>query len=525
MVEVFIQRTELMPSDESAEQHDKRRKEEIAAMEKDRDGSHGLFKGTFPERGELWLDEADGVFRCRSCGNEHEGGPVCQVCGADIDDEGFGFSDIDEDGETDQDDLDSLEFDLDAGFGDHHHFHPNYLDLDPGERAARIMHHHFHHHRFGGVLWHVRHAHDSHDLHSDSESINEEESDEEDAGSLREFVVDDGDVARESSREPTQTPSVITIDSENESDEGGAISSRPQRGRRGLHQRLRRPRISPSESSMNSYGQGTDSEGDVTDNTEILREEGWSPLDQGNDSDNDHETDDDSAVRGIVSRGVSESGDNEGSEDNEDSRDYDQYPDDMSETSGYRTPTETRLRYYGHNAHYPSISEDDDADDDDSEGGIDGDGDTEMSVSPGYSREDRSASVESRYGMGENLGVSHEIHELDDESEASSVPPQPARRRRPRRYHQAPRIQQYDARISGIFADYQSNLRGTFSPENLLPADLHSDLQVLEPTPRTRRGPSYRVLPPRRMDHMRNTMSPPGVRVVSQTARPRRDIL
>ncbi|RFU26731.1 hypothetical protein B7463_g9618, partial [Scytalidium lignicola] len=511
MVEIFTQRTELMPSDESVEQHVRRRKEEIVAMEKDRDGPLGLFKGTFPERkSELFLDEADGVFRCRSCGNEHEGGPVCQMCGAEIDDDGYGFSDIDEEGETDLDDLDSLELDLDAGLGDH--FHPDYLDMDASERAAHLMHRHLHHHRFSNIIWHLRHHHHSHGDHSESDSMNEDDSDEEDAGSLQGFVVDDEVAVRGISREPTETPSVITIDSENESDEGGEISSRPQRGRHGVRQRMRRPRLSPSESSVTSDGHGTDSEGDMTDNTEVLREAGWSPLDQGNDS--DRNTDDESITQRMVGREVSESGDNEGSEDNEDGGDYDQYPDDMSETPGYETPTEARLRYHVDSGRYPTISEDDDADDDDSESEIDRDGDTEMSVSPGFSREDRSESVESRYAIGENLGVSHQIHEIEDDSEASSVPPQPPRRRRPRRYNQPPRVQQYDARISGLFADYQLNFRGAFSPENLLPADLHSDLQVLEPTPRTRRGPSYRVSA-RRIDNLRNAMSPPGIRLAS----------
>ncbi|KAH8815252.1 hypothetical protein F5884DRAFT_171199 [Xylogone sp. PMI_703] len=519
MVEIFTQRTELMPSDESVEQHVRRRKEEITAMEKDRDGTIGLFKGTFPDRkSDLWLDEADGVFRCRSCGHEHEGGPICQACGAYISEDGYGFSDVDEEGETDLDDLDSLELDLDGGFGEHHFHPPDYLDMDASERAAHLMHRHLHHHRFSNIIWQLRHRH-THGDHSESDSQNEDEdSEDEDAGSLREFVVDDdGAAARETSREPTETPSVITIESENESDEGGAISNRPQR--RGLRRRLGRPRLTISESSVTSDGHGTDTEGDDSDTTEVLREAGWSPLNQ-NDSDDDH-TDDESITQRMVGRGFSESLDGDGSEDNESG--YDHYPDDMSETPGYETPTADRLVYSGHNR-YPSISEDDDADDDDSESGIDRDGDTEMSVSPGFSRGDRSESVESRYAIGENLGVSHEIHEVEDDSEASSVPPQPTRRRRPRRYHQVPRVQQYDARISGIFADYQLNLRDAFSPENLLPADLQSDLQVLEPTPR-RRGPSYRVST-RRVDNLRNAMSPPGtLRVISNTARPRQNII
>jgi hypothetical protein len=62
-----------MPSDETIEQHQKRRLEEAQEVERDRNSQAGLFRGAFLRRRELILDEQDGVFRCPGCLQEYEG--------------------------------------------------------------------------------------------------------------------------------------------------------------------------------------------------------------------------------------------------------------------------------------------------------------------------------------------------------------------------------------------------------------------------------------------------------------------
>jgi hypothetical protein len=77
MVEMFTKRSELMPSDESIDQHTQKRGEEIAEVDRDRNGASGLFKGAFPANGgqnRLFRDEQDAVWRCPGCHHEHEGG-------------------------------------------------------------------------------------------------------------------------------------------------------------------------------------------------------------------------------------------------------------------------------------------------------------------------------------------------------------------------------------------------------------------------------------------------------------------
>lgn len=77
MVEMFTKRGELMPSDESIDQHTQKRAEEIAEVDRDRNAAAGLFKGAFPANGgqsRLFRDEQDGVWRCPGCHHEHEGG-------------------------------------------------------------------------------------------------------------------------------------------------------------------------------------------------------------------------------------------------------------------------------------------------------------------------------------------------------------------------------------------------------------------------------------------------------------------
>ena len=84
MVDIFMKRTELMPPDESMEQHQQRRADETEAVEKDKSSATGLFRGTFPKTRDFIYDEADGVTRCPVCLSEYEGGELCNSCGAEV---------------------------------------------------------------------------------------------------------------------------------------------------------------------------------------------------------------------------------------------------------------------------------------------------------------------------------------------------------------------------------------------------------------------------------------------------------
>ena len=550
MVEIFTKRSELMPSDESIEQHTKKRSEEIADVDRDRSGPDGLFKGTFPaKRGELFYDESDGVLRCRGCGHEHEGGAICQHCGDEFDEEDlYNFSDVDD--EHDLEDLDELELDLEGEFADgHHHF--------LGMPGFGFPHHHFHHH-------HHHHDDVTETSNSDGSAMNSE-SDEEDGGSLQDFVVPDDD-EHPPPREPNAGQSqrqTITI-SDDESDEGGAVSNRRRR-RANWRSRRASPAIHSVLTVTDDSTNGSEA-GDHNSEAEMLRHAGWSPLDQGNDSDaDDHaqygyggyvatedeqHTDDESDTETMIGGGGS------GDEDEERSG------DDLSATPRYDHPD-----FPAHAGHIPhSYASEDDADDDDSEVGLstDRDGDTEMSVSPGASRAGRSVSISTNgygydiddpsrssrgmslrtngggydvgegydlsrqsrstsmstnggygYEMGEDLGGANHIHEIEDESDNSEIRPPP--RRLPRRYHPNTRVQQYDPRISMIFAEHQQSMRGS-QDERLGLDELDGEVRRVEPASRTRRMTAYRVLPQRRADPLRSSRSPSATRVIPSSS-------
>jgi hypothetical protein len=115
MAEIFCKRSELMPSDESVDQHNTKRAEEIADVDKDKNSPEGLFKGTVRilPRVEPLYDEADGILRCPNCQHEDEGGPLCTVCGTLFDRGDDGFSDFDDEHDLD---LEELELDADEEF-------------------------------------------------------------------------------------------------------------------------------------------------------------------------------------------------------------------------------------------------------------------------------------------------------------------------------------------------------------------------------------------------------------------------
>lgn len=523
-----------MPSDESVEQHNQKRAEEIADVDKDKTSSQGLFKGTFRHGlAELLFDEADGVMRCPRCQHEHEGGPQCAMCGTrfegpydDDEDDPYGFSDIDDDIDAEDLELADLEVDVDEEFHGGPHFR-HFMGQIP----------HFHHFLGTGPNGHFHRVH--HHLYDESvgeSSGNEssggsEEDEEEDEGSLQDFVVRDEEPEQEHNQRLTDgrnNRQPITI-SDDESDEDGPVPS----VRRHRNRRQAVPSSSPLSHSIHSI---TDSEnGETNTNAEMLRDAGWSPLDTEN------ETDDEDPIRPAY-HGYGTTEDEQNSDDESDtntmrndvSDDEDDHSrDDMSETPSYA--------YYG----APNLGTPDSCDDNSEvefPHSMDRDGDTEMSASPRPSNSSRGVSLSTNgygydeageggiygyddegtprgphgYGdMGENLGVANEIHDLDDDSSDISIQPPP--RRRPRQPRNA-RVQQTDPRISMMFAEHQMSLRGTQNQQGGLD-EFEVEVRRSEPASRNRRMTSYRLQPPRRVDPLRNSRSPSATRIISSSNR------
>ncbi|TVY80383.1 putative RING finger protein [Lachnellula suecica] len=563
MIEVFTKRSELMPSDESIDQHTQKRAEEIAEVDRDRNAPAGLFKGAFPAnggQGHLFRDEQDGVWRCPGCHHEHEGGPNCQHCGYEMEEDDFAYDMYDDmDDEDEGLELDEeLELELEA-------------DLDIPDRYfdVHLQHAHGRHRHF----YHHNHYEASNSDNSDMES----EEDDEDSGSLHEFVAPDSEddhpaPQRVRLNNPANQP--ITISDDEESDEGGAVSNRMPR-------RRARAQFSPTPSVVEVTDNGTNGSeaGDQHSEAELLRDAGWSPLDQGNESEAEEhvpyreyrfrdytssdqgQSEDDSDTETMVGNG--------GSDDEED-----RSREQLSETPTYGGPP-----YIPHEHHYESLDEDGDGDDDDSEAGFssvyDRDGDTEMSVSPranrgvsvdiegydyaygdhmsaspsthrsdstdadgygeeaDYPDEPRSASsappvtddepdpYENPYQMYGDLGVANDIRINEVDGDSDDDEPLPARRRR--RFNQVQVQQEYDPRISRMFADHQQSLRGDQAPARMVTlAGLSEDARRIEPR---NRSTAYRHQPQRRVDPLRSSRSPSANRVVassSRTSRPPR---
>ena len=142
---MFIGRAELLPEDETVQEHTKAREEEAGLLAADRAGL-GLFKGAFlgtephGPQARNWqhgiLDPEDNVMRCPDCHWELEDGG-CNRCGfhefeeshsdsgsddgltEGLDDDSDGSIDLDDSDMDDEDDHDH-EFDITIN-GDHRH--------------------------------------------------------------------------------------------------------------------------------------------------------------------------------------------------------------------------------------------------------------------------------------------------------------------------------------------------------------------------------------------------------------------
>ena len=389
---IYTKRKQFMPADETVEQHEARRLEEIAAVEKDR-SEDNLFKGTFPARGnDLWQDEEDGVMRCPACGHEYVGGPNCAHCNYEINDDsdyGNGFSDVDED---------DLEIDL------------NDLEED----------------HFGPPM-------DGYGYGSASDMISDGSSEEGSDGS------EHGSNHNEQHEQPVRN-SIIEI-SDNESDEGGAPS------RRRLH---RRGIVGNRSSSVLNDSTDASESGDHNDDVN-LRQAGWSPLNQEDESDNDD-----------VARFADQS--DFGNPENEFGTELEsdtetmighQASDDDGQSSSSRSETP---RFYDAE---PRSNNSDDGDDNRSERAsssiTDRDGDTDMSASPSASRSSRSVSADTdgyRYGPGyddvaADLGYANHVHDVEDYPSSDNTEVEYRRR-------QARRLQGIPGYTSPIYDPHQS---------------------------------------------------------------------
>lgn len=475
-----------MPHDETVEQHKANHAEETEEVEKDKNSADGLFKGSFPSRhGELWRDEEDGgVMRCPACGHEHEGGPTCQQCGAELDDV-YGFSDMDDD--VDLSDLDVGDYDENSELeveieemrrrgGNNIVRNGQYVPAFFGDRRHQLFGHIHTHHHFP-----MDDTTDSEDP-TNSDNSNQDNSEDEDAGSLEDFIAPDDDDS-----ESVFHPRLVSVrvgsvrivgddddddddDDDESEDEGGAITNR-RRPRPGWTRSSATPSapISISEDENGSSTNGSEFGDDDSHEARMrLRASGgWSPLDEGEDDDADGLVHNNYSYRGYPTTEDEEASDESDSE-TIGNPNSDNEADDDQPTEGFSAD----FQQFSHD--YPSSMDGDDAPNDygsesenpydyDTDGeqshNMDRDGDTEMSVSPRASRSSREVSVESQYG--ENLGVSNEMADVDDDSSDASIRPAP--RRRPRHN---PIVQQYNPRISMLFAEHQNTVRNSQNPVN-----------------------------------------------------------
>lgn len=370
-----MNRAEMMPADESVEQHATKRAEEVAAVDLDRNGPNGLFKGLFPPgRQELILDEADGVHRCPHCNTEYTGGANCEACGAEIDDDDLhNFSGDDLDEMSDMEEYEEgLRQELELEYGDR--------QGAAFEQMARLHQAHFnHHHHFhnanhhanlhGGGSDSITSSESRDDVGDEDESLSESGDEE---GSLVDFVEHDESPIvrnRRHASPPRYNNVIVEVTphaetprrgqpiqiSDDESDEGGPIVSRGRRSR-WSRQASAQPVINLVEDDSSASDAG-----DMDSVAERLRDDGWSPLHEPEPDENesDHR------------RGVSSGSD-----------------DSDTETIG-NDDGNSPQRTFNRGDFTARIGrrhewQESDADDDASEDGtsVDRDGDTEMSVSP-----------------------------------------------------------------------------------------------------------------------------------------------
>ncbi|EXJ79264.1 hypothetical protein A1O3_08765 [Capronia epimyces CBS 606.96] len=135
LVHMFISRAELLPEDETVQEHQQAKEDEAVMLAADRTGG-GLFKGAFVQPrhhhhivswGQGIMDHEDGVIRCPECHWELEDGQ-CLQCGFLQYEPGDSDSDFDEDSLGPQS-LDTIDTDFDADGDEIDHEFGSSMDL------------------------------------------------------------------------------------------------------------------------------------------------------------------------------------------------------------------------------------------------------------------------------------------------------------------------------------------------------------------------------------------------------------
>jgi hypothetical protein len=541
MVEVLIKRAELMPIDETIDQHLERKTSESNIVETDRTSEIGLFKGCFSKQplSNLQFNEEDQIYRCRNCAHEYVRGPACENCGMDFegDEEEIdidGFSDVDadlsidefgyhvdHDAETDDDDDDD---DDDAELEDVDSVAqgPGFFGEQGSPLVAQLGYH-----EPNVIAWSsARIIRDPRGASISSDSENSE--DEEETESMRDFIEDDENGYGEpgSYHSPgsashvsvsSRGPESVIDDNDNgdadeSSDEGGAVST----GRRRAQAIWAVARGTPSVVTV-SDSASTSEAGDIAEESRRLQESGWSPLEQEPDSDyGEHQP--------FVTHGGSVDSDTDTTVGNQasDEDDDDRHRENGSATPVWATSQSADPHFY-HRGRAQSVQ----SHTTENQGDVDGydsevqetnftdrEGDVEMSVSPVSSRRNSTASGNSdrraRRSV-EILGSANTIYEVEDDSSDGTV--QPAnRRRRQQRYLRHSHTPGYDPRISMMFAQHQLDLRDVTARQS----------PYFEPATRSRAATSYRPLPARGSGSSNHPYTSPAVILASVSNRPNR---
>lgn len=519
MTLIFINRAELLPLGETIEQHTKWQKEEAEIVQQDKNNTDtrtgGLFKGCFRSSTKGTLrpirDEEDGVDRCPMCSWELEDGE-CAQCGLMFDDNGTltwgdsfgGFSDMDETSEHDLsgEDVDG-EIDMEdaeLGYGDYGDAGMDgwgdYLDDDHSFVMRRFLTHgipppqqldgrrrRMMTHSEAGSRRPSYSASIVSDMLTDEMNTVEEE-DEEDLdedSSMNDFINDEA-TSESASSTPGHTPQPVqaprlhgrirrVVESETSSnmsqvaeedeDEEGPI---PNGRRRQQIQARILSRANGSRRTASSTSTETSAGNELDEDTQaLLQEEGWSPL--AHDVPDDEMDEDDDSDGGRTTVGWEQT----------------TISNDRARIGGSLTPTADRpnvpirppsrvgnprfldgSRGLRRRSSVLSTStvhyEDGEADDDDSD--LDHDGDINMAANTLRTRQPR-------VQMRNNILPNNPVHlfpnrglsqsdavdlDTDDNSDTSQ---QPVRRRGSARARQ----QEYDPRISWMFASHLADLR------------------------------------------------------------------
>lgn len=216
---MFVGRTELLAEGDTVQEHEQAKQKEAEIVEKDRNGptyEAGLFKGAFkqlfgPPALHLLRDPEDQVERCPDCSWEWEGGHVCGHCGYELDVDEFSDEDdyttldsnaYDSDGNPYDDgfygEMMEEEMDFEGGplpppevepsHRPQDNDHERYLDSDEDDAQTvtsaegPYVHHDYHDHT---------HAYYNADGGISVNGNSSEDSDEEDMGSMVDFISDD----------------------------------------------------------------------------------------------------------------------------------------------------------------------------------------------------------------------------------------------------------------------------------------------------------------------------------------------